>query len=154
HDAVEGARVVVEHQRQEAAVAFPQRQVEDALDLHPLQRAFRVGGERLARVTRHQEEKPQPVLAVLAEAGPADRAAQLQLLALDPGFPAALAPHAGHHLLTAFTLATPSVVLAQTLAAGARVAMDHQPAPPIRRKPVAGRGSNGRARHAWSVRPR
>src|SRR5690606_29231782 len=109
--------------------------------------------ERLARVTRHQEEKPQPVLAVLAEAGPADRAAQLQLLAFDPGFLADLAPHAGHHVLVGFKLAAQSVVLAQMLVAGPRVAMDHQHAPPIRRKHVAERGGNGRVRHVRSVRP-
>src|SRR3546814_219079 len=78
HHAVERARVVVEDQRQELAVALPHRQFVQAVDRDPLQRAFRVALQRRAGERSHHEHESEPVLAVLAEAGPADRAAQRQ----------------------------------------------------------------------------
>ena len=41
HDAVKLAAVVVEDERQEMAVAFPERQVENPLDVDPFQRRLR-----------------------------------------------------------------------------------------------------------------
>src|SRR5207245_319472 len=48
HDAVELARVGAEDERQEMAVAFPERQLENALDGHPDECALGVVGARLA----------------------------------------------------------------------------------------------------------
>src|SRR5690606_38714460 len=99
HHAMEGARVIVEHQRQELAVAVPERQLEDAVDLDPFERALRIGGERLAGISCYHEQETEPVLALLAEARPADRAAQLQFVAIDARFLVDLAAHAGNDVL-------------------------------------------------------
>jgi hypothetical protein len=69
HHAVERARIVVEHQRQELAVAFPHRQVVQALARHPLQRAFGIAFERGAGEAADEEDEAEPVLALLAETG-------------------------------------------------------------------------------------
>src|SRR5574337_1464789 len=125
HDAVEWARIGIEHQRQEVPVAFPQGQVEDFFDLHPFQRAFRVVLQRGARESHHDEDETEPVLAVLAEAGPADRSAQMDFIAFDSRFLADFAAHAGDHVFVGFELAAEAVVLAQVMIARPRVAMDH-----------------------------
>src|SRR5690606_3060373 len=77
HDAMERARIGVEQQRQKVAVAIPQRQVHQPVHLYPFQRAFRIGLQRGAGPAVDHEHEAQPVLAVLAEARPADGAAQL-----------------------------------------------------------------------------
>src|SRR5215471_18398668 len=110
---MERPRIGVENQRQEVAVALPQRQIEDALDVDPLERSFQVARECLAAEGGDQEDEAEPVLAVLAESGPADRAAQGQINAVDAGFLVDLATHAGDDVLTRIDLAAEAVVLAE-----------------------------------------
>src|SRR3546814_4372039 len=52
HHAVERAWVVVEDQRQEFAVAFPHRQLVEAVDVDPFQRSFRIALQRRAEIGR------------------------------------------------------------------------------------------------------
>ena len=119
------------------AVAFPHRQLHQPLQRHPFQGAFGIAGQHRAAVALYQENKPQPVLAIAPEAGPADGGAQAQLLALDAGFLADFAAEAGHHILVTVELAAQAVVLSQVLVIGAGVAVDHQHLAAIRRKDVA-----------------
>lgn len=79
---MERARVVVEDQRQEVAVAFPEREFRDPVDVDPFQRAFRIVGVRRAAPASDEEHEAEPVLAGLAEAGPADGAAQPEFVAV------------------------------------------------------------------------
>src|SRR5207342_2122086 len=140
HHAVERARIVVEHQRQELAVAFPHRQVVQAVAWYPLQRAFGIAFERGAGEAGDEEDEAEPVLALLAETGPADRAAQRQVDAVDAGFLVDLSAHAGEHILVRLDLAAQAVVLAELVVVGARVAMDHQHFASIRGQHVTERG--------------
>ena len=63
-------------------VAFPERQLKNTLDLDPLQDAFRVLVPRLAAEALDEKDEAEPVLALLAEARPADCSAQRELLSL------------------------------------------------------------------------
>src|SRR5687767_6576984 len=101
---MERTRIRIEHQRQEMAVAVPQRQLEHAFHRLPLEHALGVVRMRLARVRVDDEDEAEPVLAALAEAWPADRAAQAQRGALDAGLLADLAAHAGDDILVALEL--------------------------------------------------
>src|SRR6476659_2847173 len=86
HHPVKRARVGIEDERQEMAIAFPQRQRGDVFDGDPLERASGVALERCAAEARDDEQKAEPVLAALAESGPTDRAAQMEIEALDTRF--------------------------------------------------------------------
>src|SRR5690606_35619927 len=123
HHAMERAWITVEQQRQEVAVAFPERQLADPVDVHPRQLSLDVAAERIAAMARDQEQEAEPVLALLAEPRPTDRAAELHSIALDPGLLADLAPHPRCHVLVGLELATEPVVLAQVLVVGAGIAV-------------------------------
>ena len=107
---MEAARIGVEHQRQEMPVAVPQRESHDIGHRHPFQRAFRIAGVRGSGIFGDDEEKAQPVFAVLAEAGPADGSAQAQRIAFDARLFVYLATHAGDDVFVAFDLAAQAVV--------------------------------------------
>src|SRR5512146_1389166 len=142
HDAVKRPRLGVEHEWQEVTVAFPERQLVDPVEFNPFERALGIALVRLACQARDDEHEAEPVLAVLAESRPADRAAQVQLEALDAGFLVNLAAHPSDDVLVGFELAAEAVVLAEVLVARACVAMDHQHAATIGRQHVAERGEN------------
>ena len=145
---MEAARVVVEHQRQKPSIAVPQRQIENAVHTHPLQRAFWIGLMRCTAVIGNQKHEPQPVFALLAETGPTDRTAQDEGSAFDPGLFADLAAHARDHVFIRFELAAQAVVLAQMLIVQTRVAMDQQHMTAIRRQHVTESSDDGGIRHA------
>src|SRR6266850_643885 len=102
HDAVERARVGIEHERQEVTVAFPQRQLSHLLDFDPLEPAFRIALERYAAEARNDEQEPEPVLATFAESRPADRTAQAQVEAVDSRLLADFPAHTRRGVLVGF----------------------------------------------------
>src|SRR5262245_31271835 len=108
HDTVELAIRPLEDQRQEIAVTFPERQIEQPLDIDPFQCSFGVVGPRRAVPAVDAEDEAEPIFAVLAETGPTDGAAEDQLIALQPSFLANFSPQSGDHILAAVELATQS----------------------------------------------
>src|SRR5262245_51901921 len=108
------------------AVAFPERQLEHALDANPLEDALGIVRARRAVPAVDAENEAEPVLAVLAEAWPADRAAELELIALQPRFLADLAAHAGDHVLGRIELAAQAVVFAKVRVSRPAVTMNQQ----------------------------
>src|SRR5262249_33239290 len=99
HEAVELPRIVVEDERQEIAVAFPQGEIKKSIQLHPFQRAFRVFRPWRAVPAIDAEDEAEPVFAVLAETRPINRAAQNQFLAFKSGFLADFAANARDYIL-------------------------------------------------------
>src|SRR5207248_1046785 len=113
HDAVELPLRDLEDQRQEMAVAFPERQFQHVLHIHPVERSLGVLPQRLAAPAVDAEDETEPVLPLLAEAGPAHGAAQHQRLTLQAGLLANLAAQTSHHVLAGVELAAQAIVLAQ-----------------------------------------
>src|SRR3546814_14310417 len=74
---------------------FPSTTLFRSLAFDPFQRTFVIALQRCAVPGVDDEDEAQPVLAVLAEARPVQRAAQVHRLALDRGLLADLASHAG-----------------------------------------------------------
>ena len=109
---MEAARVVIEHQRQKPSITIPQGQFENPVHRHPFQRALDIGLMRHTAVAGDQKHEPQPVLALLAETGPTDRAAQDERIAFDAGLFSDFTTHASDHVLIRFQLAAKAVVLA------------------------------------------
>src|SRR5688572_25325316 len=99
---------VLEDERQKVAVPFPHGQIEDLRELNPFERPLGVLDLRRAVRAVDAEDEAEPILAALAEAGPADRAAQTQGGALHPRLLPALTPHAGQLVLARLELAPPT----------------------------------------------
>src|SRR5262249_21778629 len=142
----------LEHQRDEEAVALPQGQLKDAPDLDPFQRALGVVGPRCAADAVDAKYKAEPVLTALAEAGPADRAAQHEFIALQARLLTHLAAQTRDDILAGVQLAAQTVVLAEVRILRTTVAMDEQHAPAIRRQDVTERGENRRVGHEAAQR--
>src|SRR5438445_542667 len=106
------------------AVAFPERQVQDSLHVHPVERPLGILATRLAAPAVDAEDEAEPVLALLAEARPADRAPQHEGVTFQPGLLANLAAQAGDHVLAGIELAAQAVVLAQVWVVRPAVAVD------------------------------
>src|SRR4249919_4056150 len=96
-------------------IAVPQRQIENARDRNPLQRAFGVVRMRRAGEPRDQKDEAEPILALLAETRPADGASQLHIDAVDAGFLVNFPAHTSDDVFVALHLSAQSVVLAQML---------------------------------------
>ena len=75
-----------EDQREKKPITLPKRQIEDALHVHPFQRTLGIVGPRLPFPAVDAKDEAKPVVAVYAEPGPTDGAAQRQLLAFQRGF--------------------------------------------------------------------
>src|SRR5437899_831255 len=118
--------VRIEHQRQEEAVAFPQRQFEYAIHIEPLKRSFRVSFKRRACVGCDSEDEAEPVLAAFPEAGPIYGPAYFQRRALDASLLADLSLHPRDHLFEWIELAAEAVVLAEVQIIRPGVAVDEQ----------------------------
>src|SRR5207249_1710189 len=108
--------------RHEVTVPLPERQLQDFIPLDPRQRSLAILRQGRAGPGVDHEDEAEPILAVLAEARPADGAAQPQRLALDAGLFANLAPHAGDDVLARLQLAAEPIVFAEVRVVGAGVA--------------------------------
>src|SRR5262245_35784128 len=97
------------------------------------------------------EKEAEPILAVFAESGPANGAAQLQFLALDARFFVNLAAHARDHVLAGIELAAEAVVFPQMRIVGPAIAMDEQDAAAIGGHDVTERGEDWSVRHGGSM---
>src|SRR5579884_3783184 len=126
HDAMKLSRRVLKHQRQEMPIPFPQRQLQQAFDCDPLKAPLGVAGQRLTMPVVDPKNEAEPILAVLAEARPANGAAQHQRIAFDPGLLANLPANARHHILAGIELASQAVVLAEMRILGPAIAMNEQ----------------------------
>src|SRR5439155_3492930 len=93
------------------------------------------------------EDEAEPIFAMLAEAGPANGAAQGELVAFEAGLLANLAAHAGDDVLVRVQLAAEAVVLAEVRIVGASVAVDEQHASTVRREDVTERCQGRSKRH-------
>src|SRR5262249_15599495 len=98
------------------------------------------------------KDEAEPVLAALAEAGPADGAAQHHGLAGEAALLEDLPAQAGDHVLARLELAAQAVVLAEVGVTLAAVAVNHQDAPAVRGDDVAQGGDDRRKRHGISAR--
>src|SRR6516225_8091546 len=94
HYAVKLTVSVAEHQRKKVPIALPQLQSWEPVHLHPEQLAVGVLARRFPLELVHQEDKPKPVLAVLAEPRPADGSPQLRVAADDACLLLQLTPEA------------------------------------------------------------
>src|SRR5258708_39854346 len=75
HGAVKLFLRLVEYQRQEILISFPQRQFHQAIQRDPFQRALGIVLLGFAGPTIHAKNKAKPVLSLLAETGPANGSA-------------------------------------------------------------------------------
>ena len=91
-----------------------------------MQAALVVGGRGGPGPAGDAEQEAEPVLTVAAEAGPGDRAGQLDHVAVDAGLLANLAAQAAHGVLVQLELAAEAVVLAVVEVVGTGVAAHHQ----------------------------
>src|SRR5262245_28355010 len=147
HHPVELLTGPVKHQRHEIAVALPERQVEQTIHVHPLQRPLRVFAPRIAMPAIDAEHKTEPVLAMLAEAGPVDRAAENDVIAFQAGLFANFPPHAGNHVLARIELAAEPVVLAVVRIVAPAVTVNEQHLAPVGGQEICQRGQNRRVGH-------
>src|SRR5262249_34967172 len=113
------------------------RQRLNALDVNPLQRTLVVLGQRFAGEVIDAEDEAEPVLALLAESGPGNRAAEPKRFAFDPRLLANLAAKARDHILPCLDLAAEAVVLPEMRVAGPFVAVYEQHAAAVGREDVA-----------------
>src|SRR5262245_36360224 len=95
------------------AVPLPERQLEQSIHVHPDQRALGILAAELAVPAIDAEDEAEPGLAVLAKTGPANGAAQQDLVAFDARLFADLPAKAGHDVLVRLQLAAQPVVLAE-----------------------------------------
>lgn len=137
----------IEQQRQEVAVAFPQRQRRKLVDADPLQGAFGIVGERRAVPGVDEEDETEPGFAVLAEARPANGAAQAEAIAFQSCLFADFPFHGGDDVLACFHLAAEAVVFAEVMVLWPTIAMDEEDAVALRAEDVAEGGEDGGEGH-------
>src|SRR5262249_55906418 len=108
---------------------------------------FRILRERHAGKEVDAKHKAEPVLAVLPEPGPGNRATQPQLVAFNAGLLAHLPAEAGDDIFVGVELAAQTVELPEMCVVRPAVAVDHQYSGAVGREDVAERGQDRCVRH-------
>ena len=99
--------------RKLAVIGTGTRSIKDSIDLVPAERALGIGGQQIAVPAVDAKDKAEPILPVLAEAGPTDCTSEQHLVALESGFLANFSSDAGHHIFAGLEFSTQSVVFSQ-----------------------------------------
>lgn len=77
---MEQAGIAIKYHGNKIVIAGPERQRQNAIDGDPFQRAFVVARVGCAMPLVNEKNKAEPILAMLAKAGPGDGAAQDQMV--------------------------------------------------------------------------